>query len=363
MSKKESIKLYGEIDCYGENSSREFINRFTQIENNADEIEIHIHSVGGDVFEGNVIYNTIKNSKKRVVAYIDGIAASMASVIMLACEKIYMADNAFVMIHAPSCFLQGTSEDFKKAAKLLKNMEDNFVKAYSQRTKKKEAQVREWLKGDNWFSAQEALEEGLIDGITEQMEIEDMEKEEVIRKSTAEGLLRNYRMKIQENRIINNIKKEKEMTKEKKVELIKKWGLQGVSPESTEEEIENAITAKMQHNEKALAEEKHKQIVAKVESAINEKKISDKQKESYIEIGEKMGLDKLCHILDEMKAIQEIKPSITSQIISDNGTGIQNRSDWDWDKYQKEDPRGLERLRIEDKEEFDRLYKAKYNNK
>ena len=356
MSKTGRINLYGEIDSWGENSSVEFIRRFSSLQEENEEIELHIHSVGGDVFEGNVIYNTIKNSKKKVTAYIDGIAASMASVIMLACEKIYMADNAFVMIHAPSSYSGGNAEDLEKAAKLLRAIEENFVKAYSKRTGKKEEDVREWMKGDNWFSAREALEEGLIDGITDSVEVEDMEEEEVIRKSTAKTIVERYRAKT-DNRIIN--KKEKEMNKEKKAELIAKFGLQGVSCESTDEQIEEAIAKKMEEKDQALANERHSQVEAKVGQAVKDRKITEKQKASYIEIGDSMGLEKLSSILDEMKPM-EVRQTISSQITG-KGLEKEDRSDWDWDRYQKEDPRGLERLQRENKEEFERLYKAKYN--
>lgn len=358
MSKTVKINLYGEINSYGENSSVEFISRFSQAEKDTEEIELHIHSVGGDVFEGNMIYNTIKNSKKKVTAYIDGIAASMASVIMLACDKIYMAENAFVMIHAPSSYMGGNAEDLEKAAKLLRAIEENFVKAYAKRTGKKEEDVREWMKGDNWFSAKEALEEGLIDGITDRMEMEDMEEEEVIRQSTAQTLLERYKAKT-DNRVIN--KKEKKMNKEKKAELIAKFNLQGVSCESTEEQIYDAIEKKMQEKDDALAHEKHLQVEAKVEQAVKDKKITEKQKVSYIEIGDSMGLEKLSSILEAMKPM-EARQTISSQITG-KGRETEDRSGWDWDRYQKEDPRGLERLQIEDKQEFERLYKAKYNNK
>lgn len=360
MMKKERINIYGEIDSWGSNSSVAFSERFHKAEESAEDIELHIHSVGGDVFEGSVIYNIIKDSKKRVIAYIDGIAASMASVIMLACDKIYMAENAFVMVHAPSSYLSGNAEDLEKAAKLLRAMEDNFISAYSKRTGKKEEDLREWMQGENWFSAKEALAEKLIDGITDYVEVEEIEKQEeqeIIRRD-AQAIIDKYRAKT--NRIINT-KKDKEMTKEKKAEMIAKFDLQGVTCESSDELIEQAISDKMQEKDDLFAQERHSQVVIKVEQAVIDKKITDKQKESFIEIGDHLGMEKLSAILEDMKPI-EVKQTITSQLVK-TPNGSQDLRDWDWDRYQKEDPRALERLLREDKEEFDRLYNAKYLTK
>lgn len=360
MMKKERINIYGEINSWGSNSSVAFSERFHEAEASAEEIELHIHSVGGDVFEGSVIYNIIKDSKKRVIAYIDGIAASMASVIMLACDKIYMAENAFVMVHAPSSYLSGNAEDLEKAAKLLRAMEDNFISAYSKRTGKKEEDLREWMQGENWFSAKEALAEKLIDGITDYVEVEEIEEQEeqeIIRRD-AQAIIDKYRAKT--NRIINT-KKDKEMTKEKKAEMIAKFDLQGVTCESSDELIEKAISDKMQEKDDLLAQERHSQVVVKVEQAVIDKKITDKQKESFIEIGDNLGMEKLSAILEDMKPI-EVKQTITSQLVK-TPNGSQDLRDWDWDRYQKEDPRALERLQREDKEEFDRLYNAKYLTK
>ena len=72
-------------------------------------------------------------------------------------------------------------------------------------------------------------------------------------------------------------------------------------------------------------------------------------------------MEKLSSILEDMKPI-EVKQTITSQLVK-TPNGSQDLRDWDWDRYQKEDPRALERLQREDKEEFDRLYNAKYLTK
>lgn len=361
MAKKtEKITLYGEIADWNDNSGAAFAQRFAEAAKKASAVELHIHCPGGDVFEGNVIYNTIVASEVPVDVYIDGVAASMASVVMLAGRKIYMAENAFVMIHAPSSWINGNADDLEKAAKLLRSIEDNFVKAYCRRTGKDEAETREWMKGDNWFSAQEALDAGLIDGIVEACDTKDIdiEQESVIRQSNEKALLERYRAKI--NKVPTNQNKH-QMTKEKKAELIAKWKLTGVTADSSDEQIENAISAKMQEKDIALAEEKKAKIEAMVDEAVAAGKIAEAQKPTYTEIGTTLGAEKLKELFAGMQTPQLPKNSVMSQI-ENHGDDNAQRNGWDWDRWQKEDPRGLERLKTEEPETFEKLYKAKYNN-
>ena len=166
--------------------------QLTEAQKDADVIELHVHCPGGDVFEGSVIYNAIKESPTPVDVYIDGMAASMASVIMLAARKIYMAENAFIMIHAPHTFSCGNAEDLEKAAHLLRSIEANFIEAFCARTGKEKDAVAEWLKGDNWFSAQEAADEKLIDGIVGASDIQIESTEDDLKKTNATALLQRF---------------------------------------------------------------------------------------------------------------------------------------------------------------------------
>lgn len=350
--KKTTVQLYGAIEGSGDNSAANFMKRFGEAQATADEVELHIHCPGGDVFEGNVIYNAILQSKKPVDVYIDGMAASMASIVMLAGRKIYMAENSFVMIHSPYTFAAGTSEDLEKSAHLLRSMEEAFVAAYSKRTGKEAEAVKEWMKGDNWFTAKEALAEKLIDGIVDASNVEIVIPEEEIKKTKAEALFRQF------SAFSNNIYQPKNKNKMDKQSLIDKFGLQGVTAQSSDAEIETAIDVKMKAGERQVAEMKKQQVKDAVTAAIAAKKITEHQRETYEAVGEKNGLEVLAKVFEGI----QVNTPITAQLGGKNQPAAANRADWNWEKWQKEDPRGLEALAEKEPETFKALYDAYYKN-
>lgn len=130
-------------------------------------INLHIHTYGGYVFEGNVIWNTINRSVIPVDIYIDGIAASMGAILLTAARRVYIADNGLVMIHQPSRWSNGTADRLETDAVLLRSMEESAIKTLSQKTRKPEDEIRKlYTSGkDNWFTANEAKEFGIVDGI------------------------------------------------------------------------------------------------------------------------------------------------------------------------------------------------------
>jgi len=137
----------------------------------ASQIDLHINSPGGEVFEGIAIYNLIKQHPAQVTTYIDGLAASIASVIALAGDTIYMAENALMMIHNPYGMVMGMAEDMRKMADRLDIVRDSISKAYISKTGKKEEEINALMESETWMDAEEAMELGFIDDITEKMDM------------------------------------------------------------------------------------------------------------------------------------------------------------------------------------------------
>lgn len=361
MAKKIGIvNLFGYISSWNDNSAQNFTRRFNDAVSDSESIDLHIHCYGGDVFEGNLIYNLIRKSPIPVDVYIDGISASMASIIMLAGRKLYMSENAFIMIHAPKGWIDGTADDFTRAAKLLGSMEKTFVKTYASRTGKATEDVSKWLVGDNWFSAEDALAEKLIDAIVDPIDttVEQLPAEE-LKQYNAQTLFNKYTAI---SNTVNNHKpnSENEMNKQS---LIARFGLTGVTAESSDAEIELAIQAKLDaektarvNAETALAKQKQDAVTACVTAAVGSGKITESQRKTFESIGETSGIEALQTALDAIKPVK----SIVSQLggaSGVSGAGV-TRADWDFDRWQKEDPSGLEKLPYD---EFNALYKAKFN--
>ena len=348
--KTEKIKLYGAIEA-GENDATSFVQALQKAQSKKpDTIELHIHCPGGDVFEGNIMYNAIKESPVPVDVYIDGIAASMASVIMLAARHIYMAKNAFVMIHAPHTFSCGNAEDLEKSAKLLRDLEAIFVDVFSARTGKDKEAVSAWLSGDNWFNAQEALAEKLIDGIVEESNIKLNDTEGNLKKTTANALLQRFEAI---TNIITNPQNHHEMDKQA---IISRYGLTTVTAESSNEDVMAAIEAKINEGKQEAENVRKAQIKAAIDKAIADKKITEQQRATYEAIGTANGIETLQQVLADIRVMPT---PITAKIGGKQGNP-EDRSSWNWDKWQKEDPRGLEAMEKNNPEAFKALYDAEF---
>lgn len=133
-------------------------------------IHLRINSLGGEVTEGNAIYNALSRHVGGVTVHIDGIAASMASVIAMAGDEVRMADNAILMIHNPWTMAAGESSDLRKQADVLDLMKEGIVGAYQKKTGLDASAISAMMDEEKWLKADEAKELGFVDYVEEGFE-------------------------------------------------------------------------------------------------------------------------------------------------------------------------------------------------
>lgn len=129
----------------------------------ADSFLIRINSGGGSVFEGLSIYNTLKDRNCEIV--IEGIAASIASVIACAGKTVTIRENAFLMIHNPWTFAGGDERELKKVQENLVAIKKSIMLAYTQKSGMDEAELKALMDDETWFTAEQALEKKFVDKI------------------------------------------------------------------------------------------------------------------------------------------------------------------------------------------------------
>lgn len=170
---KAEIWIYEEIgeDFWtgGGVTAKNFQKELAEIK--ASKIDLHINSPGGVVFDGITIYNLLKQHPAAITTYIDGLAASIASVIALAGDKVVMAANALYMMHSPSGISMGTASDMRDFADVLDKIGGTMVDTYAKKSKKPEAEIRRMLEDETWMTADEAKEAGFVDEIAEEMDM------------------------------------------------------------------------------------------------------------------------------------------------------------------------------------------------
>lgn len=162
------ILLYGDIgDNYGAVTSGQITRELMAAESAYKNIDIRINSVGGEVYTGIAIFNALRASKANITIYVDGVAASMASVIALCGKPVYMSRYARLMLHSVSGGCYGNKKDLKEVLEQMESLEDTLCQMYAERLGKDTAAVKAaYFDGtDHWLTADEALSLGLIDGI------------------------------------------------------------------------------------------------------------------------------------------------------------------------------------------------------
>lgn len=128
-------------------------------------IKLHIFSPGGDVMEGNEIYNALKAHKGGVEVTIGALCASIATVIACAGTKISMAANGLFMIHDPWVITAGGSEDLRRMAGVMDKMKGNITNTYASRTGKPLAELAQMMTDETWMTAEEAKAAGFVHDI------------------------------------------------------------------------------------------------------------------------------------------------------------------------------------------------------
>ncbi|MBR6571545.1 MAG: Clp protease ClpP [Clostridia bacterium] len=130
------------------------------------DLTVYINSPGGDVVAGSLIYSMLKEHNGQITVRIDGLAASAASVVAMAGDRVEMAPTAYMMIHNAATVAMGNKADMQAAAEMLEEVDRGIRTAYQLKTGKSERELVKMMDAETWMSAAKALEEGFIDAIS-----------------------------------------------------------------------------------------------------------------------------------------------------------------------------------------------------
>lgn len=163
------VWIYAEIgeDYWGDGSAvgaRKFAEELAKVK--TPRIVVRLNSPGGDVFEGQAIYSVLKNHPASVTTSIDGLAASVASVIALAGDHVVMGENALYMIHEPYGWVAGGADDLRKYAELLEKTGETMAGVYQAKTGMSARDIAAAMAEETWYTAEEALAAGFVDEIS-----------------------------------------------------------------------------------------------------------------------------------------------------------------------------------------------------
>lgn len=168
------VLIYGEIgpSFFGEEtlSAKDFDAALKAL-GDASQIALRVNSPGGDVYDALAIFNMLKAHPARVTARVDGIAASAASLVVMAADEIVMPENSFLLIHEPQMAAFGDAADLLAAAADLETISSTFAAIYAKRSGMKEADVAALMAEDRLLDAAEAVSLGLADKAAQAVKI------------------------------------------------------------------------------------------------------------------------------------------------------------------------------------------------
>lgn len=402
------IKFYANIEWWYNNATS-FTALFEALDAKYANIIIRVHCYGGNVFEGNAIYNCIGAAQATVVWQIEGVCMSMGTIIMLPADRRTMCENSIMMLHAPSGGAYGSRKDMLAAAKLLGIMEKNASAAYGKKMGKSAKDVTdEYFDGsEHYLSAEECLQLGLIDEIIPAV-VKNVKEAPI--PVPEEGATVDFASIYNSYAALAEMKEEGEqeyregmkVTKRRKPaptsqgnktphtmnkkELIAQYGLTGVDENTPDKEfmaaLETAIKAKVTNQGAAPGAQAHsaanandtaankasaEQMLAGIE-AYTGKQFEAAQRESLLQIGEAGGVGAMQAAMKLMATGTTAPagggkvPEMKKLVSGNGGAGpvAQDRKDWTYDDWAKKDPRGLEKMEKEDIEQFNALYLAEY---
>lgn len=340
-----TVRLYGAIGTDVDGNSLAHLLAELGDSPDIDIIQLRINSGGGSVFDGMSIVSAIRSSQAVTHCYVDGIAASMAAVIAVSGDKLYMMDYAKLMIHDP--YFSGGDTPGPKEQKALTSLTDMLQTLLSRKGIGKE-DIAKLMKEETWFSAEEAKAKHLADGI-----IPSQRKQELSALSTEELLAR----------ITNEYKPSK--TKRSMNEIAKLLGL-------PEDATEQQIMDKIKERETAMANLQESVIAQYVSMGEKNGIITEKNRERMVKLA-KTDFSLFVELVSVEPAPARTNVSTGSSVstvvspqgrlsdaISQLGKSEKSGSPrtgqaktWDW--YQKHNPDYLNRLEKENPEAFNRL--------
>ncbi|WP_051797716.1 head maturation protease, ClpP-related [Streptomyces sp. NRRL S-337] len=169
------VVIYDEIGYFGV-TAEDFMSELRDLDVSA--ITLRVNSPGGEIFDGIAIHNLLRSHRAYVTTYVDSLAASIASVIALAGDRVIMQPHSQMMIHDGSGLAIGNASDMRETADLLDRQSDNIAGIYAERAGGTPEEWRERMRAETWYTAAEAVAAGLADEVAETRQRPDAEPDQ-----------------------------------------------------------------------------------------------------------------------------------------------------------------------------------------
>ena len=197
------IYIFDEIGTYGV-TAQDFISEIKGLKDMP--INLRINSLGGDVFDGMAMYNVIKRREAKTTVYIEGIAASIATIIALGADEVIMAENSLFMIHNAWGGTSGEAKDMRKTAETLDKITSELTDIYVKKTGLSYDALADMMDEESWLNAQEAFDLGFIDTISDSIKVAAKYDVSKFKNITQEEIKNKLSININNKKMTNELK-------------------------------------------------------------------------------------------------------------------------------------------------------------
>ncbi|WP_164879084.1 head maturation protease, ClpP-related [Flavobacterium cerinum] len=369
QANEAEILIYGYIGPWEAVDYKGFQNDFRQLLSRNKDLTVRIHSGGGSVYEGLAIYDLMRSSEVNIRVIVEGMAASMASIIALGGDTIEMTENAFFMMHAPSGGYWGSKSGFQSYIQQLEQCETRLGEIYKERTKADEETIVNWFSPDKdtWLDSSQCLALSICDEIIKPTKKRKFESEEDLSNKSVEEIFACYEGGMPP---LN----ESLITIYMKNRIITMLAAAGITHSLTASSDDDAFAGELQKVldkagkadglQNKLTEFTKVNAENLIAAALKDGKITPAEKEEWTkdatdnyELTAK-ALNRMAGKPGDINNSLNRKPN--NALGNEGHDSLKGRSEWDFDKWQTEDPKGLNKLEAEAPDEFQKLFNAKF---
>lgn len=362
------IKIYGYIGQWDEVDYKGFQNAFRNILSTSKEMTVRMHCGGGSVYEGLAIYDLMRSSDSNITVIVEGMAASMGSIIALGGDVVKMSENGFFMMHAPKIGCSGSKEELDSALKQLAGAETRLREIYKERIGVTDEMINEWFKPsqETWLDSAQCLSLKICDEVVTPTKKRLSNALKNIAKKTPEQIFATYEGELPNENINPN---KIEMKNRIMIMLAAASITHTLTAASSDEDVEktlNDVLAKAKRCD--VAEAAMKTFTAAnaktlIDTAVEEGKIPATEKEQWLTDAIESP-ELTARAISRMAGKPDLNAGINrdnKEVITGQHESLKNRGDWTFDKWQAEDPKGLAKLEDEAPADFEKLFNAKFN--
>lgn len=364
-AKQAEIKIYGYIGVDDE-SALDYVKFESRLRSDLmlhDKVTLRFHCFGGSVYEGLAIYDLIKSFGDKITGVVDGIAASIASVMFQGCNKRIMSPNARIMIHKPSVEAQGESHQLRDLAAHMDALEQSIVNIFKMRTGQQEKVVKKWLQKnyDTWLTAEQCLELGLCDEISSEPSSIQL-PEHLLSNRAKPQMVWNALHEIQ---IENSNMKKPLLTKVFNAFKIDHQLNEQSSDDDFVEVVKNVFAgyeSQIKDLNTQLATQKNTRIEGLISNAIALGKLTESDRETYTDLA-KSNFESTEKVINSLPAKKDVMGNLVRGAANPEkreASPSNVKDSWSYRDWETKDPKGLAYMRSVDKEKFDKLFQDYY---